>query len=84
VDVSQANELGQGRVSFLSMPSNDELFRRALARTDEELEEELSRVLEVMRARLAEGGTEEQVEARRQQVAAAERALDRIKRRLGR
>ena len=82
--MSQANELWPGRVSFLAMPSNDELFRRALARTDEELEEELSRVLEVMRARLAEGGTEEQVEARLQQVDAAERALCRIRKRLGR
>lgn len=82
--MEETEAMSQQPVHFLSMPSSDELLRRALARTDEELETELVRTLESMRARLAEGGTPEQLEARRQQVAAAERALDRIRKRLGR
>lgn len=71
------------RVSFFpSMPKKGEGLERALAKTDEELAGELMLAITDMRIRRDEGGTAEQVEARTNQLAAAERALARIRKRL--
>lgn len=71
-------------VSFSAMPSDDDLLKRALARTDEELAAELRRVVRDLKRRLREGGTPEQLDAMRHQLDAARRAHDRIQRRLKR
>lgn len=71
------------RAYFFTMPRDETLLKRALARTPEQMIAELEKVLANMRERLAEGGTPEQVKARQAQIDAAERALGRLKRKGG-
>ena len=63
---------------FRPMPRDQDLLKRALGRSTEELKAELERVLADMRARLLEGGTPEEQEAKTRQIQAAERALARL------
>lgn len=67
---------------FTAMPADDELLRRALARTDEELVVELRRVVRDLCRRIREGGTPEQLWARKEELAAARRAYERLKHRI--
>lgn len=69
---------------FLPMPGDEELLGRALAYSDEDLLARLDRAIIQQEERLAEGGTEEQIEARTRLLRAAERARERVLRRLGR
>lgn len=66
---------------FGAMPNDDDLLKRALAKTDAEMRADLVRSIRLLRSRIAEGGTGEQLGARREELAAAERALDRLNRR---
>jgi hypothetical protein len=72
-------------LSFRHMPRDDELLRRALAKTDDELERDLARIVAELRQRCSEDLVDtDRLDARRRELAAAERALERVRRRLGR
>lgn len=67
------------RVHYFSvMPKDDDLFRRALARTDGDLREGLLKVIASIKWRLATDDTPE----RREELARTERALARIEQRM--
>ena len=69
---------------FTPMPSDDDLKKRALARTDEELFVELGEVIRDTRRRLLFETVLETRMRLRRQLEAAERARDRIGKRLRR
>lgn len=72
------------RAVFFDMATDEELLRRALAKTDEELEADLARIVEDLRRRCAENVGELRNEARAKELAAAERSLERVRKRLKR
>jgi hypothetical protein len=72
-----------GRAYFFQMPDDDELLRRSLDRSPEELRRMLMRVLFRLRADLAqaeEKNDQKTVELKRLQIQLCERSLSRVRR----
>jgi hypothetical protein len=72
-----------GRAYFFTMPDDDELLRRSLDRSPDELRRMLMRVLFRLRADLAraeEKNDEKTIELKRLQIQLCERSLSRVRR----